>query len=68
MDAPGDLHIQALLDRLEQIHDHCVTGVEPAEPESIAEAVPVEPAAASDDAFRTLARELEAERRSRVTA
>jgi tRNA 2-selenouridine synthase len=34
----------------------------------IAEAVPVEPAAASDDAFRTLARELEAGHRSRVTA
>ena len=34
----------------------------------IAEAVTVEPAAASDDAFRMLARELDAEDRSRVTA
>ena len=34
----------------------------------IAEAVTVEPAAASDDAFRMLARELDAEDRSRGTA
>ena len=41
VDAAGDLHVQPLLDRLQQVHDQRVVRVEPAKAEAVPQAVPV---------------------------